>query len=174
MPSGHLQALAFCLVLVLAFHVQGRYELVTIPDEAIFMEPAVRPRATRVFRTDGAVPPRGAVVGFEHPAHAGKLLLSRAAGVPGDRVAVKAGRLVLSGKPQPEDHAEKRVEPEDLAEIVVPDGHVYVLNDARGEAGSPARDSRRLGPIPAASVVGWLADRVAERARADEAAGARR
>src|SRR5205085_11480869 len=144
-------------------HAHAAYELRTVPDGVTTMEPAVRPRATKIFTTDGLVPPRMAVVWFEHPAAPGKFLLSRAVGVPGDRISVRSGRTWRNGKAVPEDHAESRVELEELAEVIVPDGYVFLMNDNRGEAGSAALDSRRLGLVPVALVAGWQRDAIADR-----------
>ncbi len=159
----HLRALAIAALGIVALALQAGYEVKTIPPEAVGMQPALKPNAIRVFRTDGAVPPRGTIVWFEHPSWPGRTLFARVAAGPGDRVAIEAGRVVRDGRALPEDHIEKRLELEDLAEIAVPDGCVYVVNDQRGEAMSPALDSRRLGPIASALVVGWLEDRVSPR-----------
>lgn len=170
MFGGVLRGLALALAVSAATWLHARYELRTIPDGTTQMAPAVRPRSVRIFETPGTLPPRGAIAWFEHPSHraanGGRMLLSRVVGLPGDRIAVRGGRTARNGKPVAEDHVERRVELEDLEEIVVPDGHVYLLNDARGEPGSPAADSRRLGAVPAALIVGWLEDRVAARAAA--------
>jgi signal peptidase I len=163
MVASHLKVLALALAAIVALFLQQGWAVKTVADEATLMEPAVRRRAVKIFKTDGAVPPRASVVWFEHAAFPGRMLLARAVGVPGDRVAIEQGRLVRDGRPLPEDYAEKRIELEDLEEIVVPDGYLYVLNDARSDPGSPGLDSRRLGPVPVASVVGYLVDRVAER-----------
>jgi signal peptidase I len=163
MTGMFVKVVAFVLLAVGVLALQERYEIRKIDELATLMQPAVRPRTTKIFRTaEGAVPPRGAVVWFEHARHPGRMLLSRALAIPGDRVAIEAGRAVRDGLVLTEDYAEKRIEGEDLAEIVVPEGHVYVLNDVRGDPGSPALDSRRLGPIPLALVNGWSMDRVAE------------
>lgn len=166
MLASHVKVLLGALVIVLALFVEQGYTVKTVADNATYMEPAVRRRAMKVFKTDGSMPPRAAVVWFEHASYPGRMLLARAVGVPGDRIAIAEGRVVRDGKPLPEDYAEKRIETEDLEEIVVPDGYVYVLNDARSDPGSPALDSRRLGPVPVASVVGYVVDRVAEREEA--------
>jgi signal peptidase I len=162
-PTTHAKVLAASLLLILAVHAQDRYELRSIPEEAALMEPSVKRRSFQVFRTDGSLPPRGAVVWFEHPALPARMHVSRVVGRPGDRVHLARGRVVRGGQPLSEDQVEKRLEAEEIAEVVVPEGHLYLANDVRGDPGSPAADSRRLGPVPAALVVGWTRDRVAER-----------
>ena len=168
MLASHLKVLAFAILAILALRLQQGFSLKTLPDEATTMEPAVRRRATKVFTTDGAIPPRSSVVWFEHPLAANRFLLARAVGLPHDRISIEQGRVVRDGRPLAEDYAEKRNELEDLEEVVVPDGYLYVVNDARSDPGSAALDSRRLGPIPVAVVVGWIKDRVADREEAGD------
>jgi signal peptidase I len=84
-------------------------------------------------------------------------------GLPGDHVAIEQGRAVRDGQKLSEEYVETRIGGEDLEEVEVPEGHIYVLNDARADPGSPAMDSRRLGPIPLATTVGWFRDRASER-----------
>jgi len=162
-PMTQLKTLLFCLVVIIALHVQDRWELRTVPEEAALMEPSVRRRSMQIFRTDRALPPRGAVVWFEHPLLPPRMHVSRVVGRPGDRIAIQGGRIVRNGVPLAEDHVEKRIDAEGAAEIIVPDGHVYLANDGRGEAGSPGADSRRLGPVALAAIQGWNQDRVADR-----------
>lgn len=167
---GYLKALVFAAVLLIVAYLLRNYTIHTVADDATFMEPSVRRRAIKIFRTDGAMPARGAIVWFESPAIPGHMLISRVVGLPGDRIALDDGRLARDGAIVPEDYALERVAREDLPEILVPEDHVYVLNDARGQAWSAFRDSRRLGPVPLAAVVGVIGDPVVER----ELAGGRR
>lgn len=45
----------------------------------------------------GALPARGDIVTFTHP-HSGETLIKRVIGLPGDRIALKDGRLFINGK----------------------------------------------------------------------------
>lgn len=163
--SAYVKPLIIVAVFIAGFYLLDAYELVTIPDDAVFMDPAVRARSTRLFRTvgPGSVPGRGAIVWFEPPASsaagggdAEAVLISRVVALPGDRVALKDGKLRIDGKERKEPYAPRRLESEEIEEVIVPAGHVYVLNDAGTEPRSSLTDSRRLGPIPLALVRGTL------------------
>jgi signal peptidase I len=96
-------------------------------------------------------------VWFDHPSFPGKMMVSRVIGVPGDRIAIRGGKVFRDGKELTEEYAAKLARDE-AEEIVVPADHIYVLNDARRATGSPGADSRRLGPIPVGSIVGTSGD----------------
>ncbi|GIW73247.1 MAG: hypothetical protein KatS3mg102_2789 [Planctomycetota bacterium] len=133
------------------------YAVHTIGEEAAFMSPAVEPPSLRLLAGGpGQLPPRGAVVWLDDPRGGGRALLARVVGVPGDRIAVEGGRLIRNGEPVAEPYAQELLPAEELAEIVVPAWHVYVLNDRRGARGSFEVDSRGLGPLAAAHVRGWF------------------
>ena len=159
-----LKVLLLAAALIGVLYAYGSYSLRQVPEEASFMEPAVRRRAVRLFETGHALPARGTIVWFEHPDYPGRMLISRVVGLPGDRIAIRGGRLVRDGERVSEEYAPRRLDGEELEEIVVPAGHFYALNDARTDPGSPALDSRRLGPRPFASIVGRIGDRAAEEA----------
>jgi signal peptidase I len=54
------------------------------------------PAATRIF---GALPRRGDVVVFRAPADFAQIWVKRVIGLPGDRIAVRQGRVWINGKP---------------------------------------------------------------------------
>lgn len=73
-------------------------------------------------RIGAAMPERGDVVIFQHPLHEADYI-KRAVGLPGDRVAVADGRLILNGR---------AVERERLADYVIPAGpHASCAGAAR-------------------------------------------
>lgn len=105
-------------------------------------------------------------------------IVKRVVGLPGDRVAMRAGEVLRNGAslgheptddgcvlgdPEPdgvcfvEHFGDRRwhvafaaAEADDFAEQDVPEGHVFVLGDHRDRS----NDSRRIGPIPLARVIG--------------------
>lgn len=65
-------------------------------------------------RLFGKLPARGDVVIFRHPVNTKTTLIKRVIGLPGDRVQMVHGRLVLNGKPVPlEDAGTGKVEESD-------------------------------------------------------------
>jgi len=110
---------------------------------------------------------RGDIVVFQPPASwaaetNGVPLIKRVIGLPGDDVALRAGKVYVNGAKldEPylfgEDGAAQPTEPasEGQSEWVVPDGDLFVMGDHRENSA----DSRTFGPIDLGLVVGraWL------------------
>ncbi len=99
---------------------------------------------------------RGDVVAFRDPVVGGRVLVKRIVGVPGDRVRLLAGELLLNGAAQPQARTVKR----DGASWptlegaqgppAVPPGHYLVLSDNR----PVGIDSRLYGPVRQEAVLG--------------------
>jgi signal peptidase I len=102
-----------------------------------------------VRRHTGAICPRPS-----GPTNSGFSLVERVVALPGDRVSIRRGRLVLDGRPQPEPYA--RVEDPacdacDLPRTVaIPAGHVLTLGDNR----IASDDGRYWGPAAEDAIVG--------------------
>jgi signal peptidase I len=75
-------------------------------------------------------------------------LIKRVVGLPGERVAVVAGRVTVDGQPLAEPYAS--IADSDAAEITVPPGHLFVMGDNRNHSA----DSRAFGPLPMDHLVG--------------------
>lgn len=123
-------------------------EAYRVPSEV--MSPALLPGET-IFVTKwwgGRVPRRGQVVVFNNPLEGGADFVRRVVGMPGDRIELKKGQILLNGKPTAEAAAlphcvtevleERRVracwdqdQPANLKEVQVPEGSVFVLADHR-------------------------------------------
>ena len=161
--GGFLKAFAAAALLVGILWAHEAYSVKTVPDTAGFMEPAVRKGSARLLGSDAAPPRRGTIVAFETSALPGRLLFSRCVALGGDRVALRDGRLLRNGRQIHEDYALRSVVGEELEEIVVPSGQMFVLNDGRDDAGSAFQDSRRLGPLPLGCVVGKIGDPSVEK-----------
>ncbi len=127
------------------------------------MEPTVRAR--EVFTATSPAEPleRGMLVLFRYVDEDGEFsVLRRLAGLPGDTVAMRAGRIVLNGAPQPwpfrigqpgahRSPLAREGELYDWGPVVVPPDSVFLLADTRDVIGWP--DSRFLGAVPARDVI---------------------
>jgi signal peptidase I len=89
------------------------------------------------------------------PERADASFIKRVVAGPGDRVALREGRVVRNGEPQREPY----IRPCDGGEgcdfprpITVPEGHYFLLGDNRGASD----DSRFWGPVP----LEWIEGRV--------------
>ena len=123
-------------------------------------------------------PERGDVVVFKLPSDNSTDYIKRVIGLPGDRIMVRDGVLIINGTPvgrqkvgaeDPEapggtiyietlpngiDHRIREVSDDEFGdhtrEYVVPPGHYFVMGDNRDNS----QDSRFIGPIPAENLVG--------------------
>lgn len=92
---------------------------------------------------------RGDVVVFPYPNNPEEDYIKRVIGLPGDRVAVQGGQLWVNGQLAAETYiAEPMLR--DYPEIVVPDGHVFVMGDNRNDSS----DSRRWGALSMEAILG--------------------
>ncbi|HEY3451370.1 MAG TPA: signal peptidase I [Myxococcales bacterium] len=117
----------------------------------------------------GTGPSRFDVVVLESPEDGSTILLKRVVALPGDRVAVKGGRIVVQGVPADlqvdagavREAFEGRSHPlglsygggPDLPETTVPAGSYLVLGDNRGNS----HDGRSFGLVPRAAILGRAA-----------------
>jgi signal peptidase I len=108
-------------------------------------------------------PSRGDIVVFESVDDPDTDLIKRVVGLPGDRVAVRSGRLVVNGEPQKEPFTNKKFpDTSFFAATPVPKDHVFVMGDNRANS----QDSRVFGPLPKKNIEGeaflrfWPVDRI--------------
>lgn len=94
-------------------------------------------------------PRRGDIVAFRNDEDARPLFIKRVIGLPGDRVAIVCGRVVLNGTALAEPYVRY---PDDRSYpvAVVPPHAVYVLGDNRADS----EDSRFFGPVADDRLVG--------------------
>jgi signal peptidase I len=95
-------------------------------------------------------PKRGDIVVFTSVDDPKEDLIKRVVGVPGDKIAVRDGNLLLNGQPQKESYVVKRAcvsgAPKtcSFGPVMVPKGRVFVMGDNRANS----YDSRFFGPVP--------------------------
>lgn len=122
---------------------------------------------------------RGDIVVFRWPGHENETpLIKRVVGLPGDRLSLRNGRLLVNGRPMPEGYVRRvRGTPEQTlpafegggveawslaTPYTVPPGHYFVMGDNRTES----NDSRYWGTVPSGNIIGraffvyWPLDRL--------------
>jgi signal peptidase I len=97
-------------------------------------------------------PERGDVVVFRVDPNS-DLLIKRVIGLPGDRVEIRAGQVIINGELLDEPYI-SRPTYGDYGPVDVPPLHVFLLGDNRGFS----NDSRAFGPLPLDTVIGraWI------------------
>ena len=96
-------------------------------------------------------PERGDIVVFQSVDNSNEDLIKRVVGLPGDKIAVRNGRLFLNGEPQKETYTNKKFPDRSFfAQTTVPKGHVFVMGDNRANSA----DSRVFGPLPEKNIEG--------------------
>ncbi len=105
-------------------------------------------------------PSRGDVVVYVHPRQPGAHFIRRIIAIEGDRVAVRGGRAVVNGMMVEEpyvDVGDPRAPVNNMPEIRVPTGQVFVLCDSRAH-GSDSRQMAAHGAVPVQSLIGRVTD----------------
>ncbi len=93
-------------------------------------------------------PQRGDVVVFRVNPNS-DLLIKRVIGLPGDRVEIRAGQVIINSEVLGEPYL-TRPTYGDYGPVDVPPLHIFVLGDNRGFS----NDSRSFGPLPLDTVIG--------------------
>ena len=92
---------------------------------------------------------RGDVVVFWFPADPSRSFIKRVVGVPGDRVEIREGRVLVNGFAEPEPALEQ-AQPGDYGPVTVQRSHYFVLGDHR----AVSNDSRAWGQVPEEMILG--------------------
>ncbi len=98
-------------------------------------------------------PQRGDVIVFVPPTSDSRDFIKRVIGLPGDRVEIVDGRVLINGKPLDEPYP---LNPATYSSgpVTVPPGQYYVLGDNRNNSS----DSHAWGTVPASKIIGqaWI------------------
>jgi signal peptidase I len=92
-------------------------------------------------------PQRGDIVIFKETTpdtEKAQYLVKRVVGIAGDKLEIHAGRLYINGQAAMEPYTDTRIQG-DMAEVVVREGHLFVMGDNRHAGAS--KDSRFFGQI---------------------------
>jgi signal peptidase I len=97
---------------------------------------------------------RGDVVVFEYPRDHTKSYIKRVIGLPGDRVAIDHGRVIVNGQPLSEPYVPGRfADDTSQPEMSIPPGEYFVMGDHR----NISFDSRSFGPVDRELIYGKAA-----------------
>lgn len=99
-------------------------------------------------------PQRGDVIVFRSPRSPDEDLVKRVIGLPNETVAISGGQVYVNGHLVDESSYFRGPIGPDTSERQVPEGSYFVMGDNRLQS----RDSRAIGTVPRASIVGqvWL------------------
>jgi len=94
---------------------------------------------------------RGDLVVFWYPGDSSKSYIKRVIGLPGDRVEIREGTVLVNGTLLEENHVpEEYRDRQSVAPLTVPEEQYFVLGDHR----SSSNDSRSWGPVPRRQIYG--------------------
>jgi signal peptidase I len=94
-------------------------------------------------------PSRGDIIAFHHDSPAPEIFIKRVIGLPGDRVAIDKGRVIVNGTPLDEPYVRYN-DQRTFPPVTVPAGALYVLGDNRADSD----DSRFWGFVTQEQVIG--------------------
>jgi signal peptidase I len=92
---------------------------------------------------------RGDIIALHHDEATAQTFLKRVVALPGDRVRIERGTLIVNDRPVVEPYV-SFPDRRNIAEVTVPQHSLYVLGDNRAES----EDSRVWGPVDENAVIG--------------------
>jgi signal peptidase I len=105
-------------------------------------------------------PSRGEVAVYMHPKQKNTHVIKRIVAIEGDRIAIRNGGAIVNGMAVEEPYLEingARGAFANMAETRVPQGHVFVLGDNRGDS-EDSRNHFAHGPVPIGNLIGRVTD----------------
>lgn len=105
-----------------------------------------------------SLPKRGDIIIFVSPKQSDMQLIKRIIGLPGDRISIKSGAVILNDQPYAESYIPQDMKTyggsflQDNTSLTVPDESYFVLGDNRIKS----TDSREWGFISRGAIVGAL------------------
>ncbi|MEF3306747.1 signal peptidase I [Paenibacillus sp. GYB003] len=139
-------AVALVIVILLNMYV---FNLSTVKGHS--MEPTLREKEwlfVNKFALLIGHPKRGDVVILKDPDMQSadrQFLVKRVVAVPGDKVEIRGGKLYVNGEQASEPYTDIKIEDGDRGQIVVEEGHYFVMGDNRHQGAS--KDSRIFGTV---------------------------
>ncbi|HET9392087.1 MAG TPA: signal peptidase I [Candidatus Rubrimentiphilum sp.] len=94
-------------------------------------------------------PQRGDIIAFRHDSPTQEIFIKRIIGLPGDRIAIDRGHVIVNGSLLPETYV-RFADERSFPEAVVPPDSLYVLGDNRIDS----NDSRFWGFVRESDVLG--------------------
>ena len=107
------------------------------------MTPALRPGDFVVTDRSPHSTGRGDIVVFEHPNRSSFFLVKRIVGMPGERLTIESGQVLIDGAPLDEPWTTDETGPNGAWKLT--SDQAFVLGDARWMSNG---DSREIGPVP--------------------------
>jgi signal peptidase I len=108
---------------------------------------------TREFRF-GAIPKRNDVITFRYPKNPSITYVQRVVGLPGERISINNGVVIIDGLPLDEPYVPATVKQQtfslQMRDVNIPENAVFVLGDNRDHS----NDSRFWGTLPVSMVIG--------------------
>jgi len=151
----YAKAVAAVVILGVLLWLQARYEFTRLSESETQMAPTVAAGSIHLLDqsfSSAADFSHSDVVFFSYStAKDYKIFVSRVVGLPGDHIAVADGQLKRNGSEVAEIYLPQPF-PGIWLDVVVPRGHLLVLNDNR----EALNDSRTLGPVPWTAVYGRM------------------
>jgi signal peptidase I len=149
-------AFDFSKTLVIAF-LLAQLVMVSVAQafqvEQYSMEPTLLPHdrvLVNKFIYRFREPYRGDVIVLRYPRDPGKNYIKRIVGLPGDRVEIKNGHLIINGLPVDEVYLSGQVSVPDYPPDTIPPDSFFVLGDNRNNS----EDSRAFGFLKRGQIVG--------------------
>lgn len=101
-------------------------------------------------------PQFGDIVVLENPVQSleDEFLVKRVVGTPGDKIEIKAQKIIRNGTPLNEPYTDQLIEGNYEQAIVVPEGEYFVMGDNRGYMKS--NDSRAFGTVKEDLITGKI------------------